>query len=232
VTEKATAKVSLTVAVSVSLPFRLTLPAMRISTISLLPTGECRQALASRTLLREFRRSRRKVINKTGVATAEDLAKVMPSQERLEQVPCVIIECFERIPCNPCVDGCPQGAIKIEGNINNLPEVDYEKCTGCGICVSSCPGLAIFVVDRNYSKRKSDTEQQERTGLVMLPYEFLPLPERGEIVDGLSREGKKLCDATVVRVLNSKKQDRTSIISVVVPEELIMEIRNIRSRNS
>lgn len=161
------------------------------------------------------------MIEKTGIPTTEDLKKVIPSEERFKRGACVILECFERIPCDPCVDGCPQGAIKIEGNINNLPEVDFDKCNGCGVCISSCPGLAIFVVHKNYD---------EDSGLVMLPYEFLPLPNLGEVVDGLSRGGKKLCDARVVKVLLTKKQDRTAIISVTVPKELIMEVRNIRIR--
>jgi Fe-S-cluster-containing hydrogenase component 2 len=159
------------------------------------------------------------MIEKTGIASLEDLKKVMPSKERLEQGACVILECFQQIPCNPCSEACPQKAIRIEGNINNLPAVDYEKCTGCGICISKCPGLAIFVVHKNYD---------EHNGLVMLPYEFLPIPKVGDIVDGLSREGKKLCSAKVVRVLLTKKQDRTAIISILVPKELIMEVRNIR----
>lgn len=160
------------------------------------------------------------MIEKTGIASLEDLKKVMPSEERLNRGACVIVECFERIPCNPCAEACPYGAIRIEGNINNLPHVDYEKCNGCGICISSCPGLAIFVVHKNYD---------EHNGLVMLPYEFLPLPKKGDIVDALSREGKKLCSAKVVRVLLTKKQDRTAIISILVPKNIIMEVRHIRT---
>ncbi|MCK4353586.1 4Fe-4S binding protein [candidate division WOR-3 bacterium] len=170
------------------------------------------------------------MIKKTGIPTPEDLKKIMPSKNRLERGPCVILECFERIPCDPCVDACPRGAIKIEGNINNLPKVDFEKCNGCGMCISSCPGLAIFVIDKNYSKRKQPqaTNTNHELGLLMLPYEFLPLPKHGDTVDGLSREGKKLCNAKVVRVLLTKKQDRTAIISILVPKNLVMEIRNIR----
>ena len=159
------------------------------------------------------------MIKRTGIPTKEDLEKASPSDERLERGPCVILECFERIPCDPCVDACPKGAIKIEGNINNIPEVDFDKCTGCGLCISYCPGLAIFVVHKNYS---------ENEGLIMLPYEFIPIPEPGDIVDGLGRDGRKLCDAKVVKVINTKKQDKTAIISILVPKNLIMEVRHIR----
>ncbi len=157
----------------------------------------------------------------TGVPTAGDLKYVLPPDERLERGPCVVVECFQRIPCNPCTRACPSGAIKIEGNINNLPEVDFDKCTGCGVCIAHCPGLCIFVVHKNYT---------EKTGRVMIPYEFLPVPEKGEIVDGLNRAGEKVCDAKVLRVINNPKQDKTLIIDVEVPKNLINEVRMIKVR--
>lgn len=156
---------------------------------------------------------------RAGIAAPKELKKVVPSEKRLEKGPCVIVECFERIPCDPCVNACPHGAIMIIGNINNIPTVDFDKCNGCGLCISSCPGLAIFVISKNYSKRE---------GLVMLPYEFLPLPKPNDIIEVLSREGKKLCNAKVTRMLLTKKQDRTAIISIVLPKKLIMEARYIR----
>ena len=158
-------------------------------------------------------------IKRAGIPTKADVKKVSPSSDKLERDPCVILECFERIPCNPCVDACLRGAIKIEGNINNIPEVDFDKCNGCGLCIAHCPGLAIFMVHKNYS---------EDEALIMLPYEFIPMPEPGDIVDALGRDGKKLCNAKVVKVINTKKQDRTAIISILVPKDLVMEVRHIR----
>jgi Fe-S-cluster-containing hydrogenase component 2 len=159
------------------------------------------------------------MIKKTGVPTDEELVRCSPSGERLCSGPCAVLECFEEIPCDPCVNACPRGAITIEGNINNVPVLDYDRCNGCGLCVSRCPGIAIFVVNRDYS----DTE-----GLVMLPYEFQPLPEPGDTVEALDRKGLKVCDAKVVRVLNRKAQDRTAIVSLAVPKEAVMEVRNFR----
>lgn len=154
------------------------------------------------------------MITATGIPTQKDLERVLPPPERLAKGPCVIVECFQKIPCDPCVDACPGGVISIQGNINNLPVIDYEKCTGCGVCISACPGLAIFVIDK-------------KKGIVMLPYEFIPVPEKGNIVDGLNRRGEKVCDAEVIKVINTKKQDRTAIIHIQVPKELVMEVRNI-----
>jgi len=43
-----------------------------------------------------------------------------------------------------CEKACPFGAIKMDEN--RLPVFDLEKCTRCGICVSTCPrGLIKFV---------------------------------------------------------------------------------------
>ena len=40
------------------------------------------------------------------------------------------------IACGKCEKNCPEGAIKV---VNNLAVIDYDKCSGCGICRSVCP---------------------------------------------------------------------------------------------
>lgn len=40
------------------------------------------------------------------------------------------------IACKKCEKLCPENAITVE---NNLAKIDFEKCTGCGICVENCP---------------------------------------------------------------------------------------------
>ncbi len=40
------------------------------------------------------------------------------------------------IACRKCEKICPEGAIVVK---DNLARIDYEKCTGCGICVEGCP---------------------------------------------------------------------------------------------
>jgi Fe-S-cluster-containing hydrogenase component 2 len=128
----------------------------------------------------------------------------------------VIIECVEEIPCNPCVAVCPAHAISMK-DINALPRVDFEKCTGCTKCVGICPGLAIFVV-----KVTGDN------ALVTLPYEFLPLPKVGDIVDAVDREGKVRGDVKVVRI-NSR--GNTAVVTVQVEKALAMDVRMIRVRS-
>jgi len=157
------------------------------------------------------------MLERTGIPTDDDLEKVIPDKKRLAKGPVVIIECFQKIPCNPCAASCRLGAIKAFEDINDLPVVDFDKCTGCGICISSCPGLAIFVIDVNYS---------EKISLIKLPHEMLPLPEKGEEVYALDRDGSILGKAKVVRVLKIK--NKTHIISLEVPKSMVMKVRSIK----
>lgn len=157
------------------------------------------------------------MLEKTGIPTDDDLEKVIPDKKRLARGPVVTIECFQRIPCDPCAISCKLGAIKPFKDINDLPMVDFDKCTGCGICISSCPGLAIFVIDMNYSDEKS---------LIKLPHEMIPLPEKGEDVYALDRAGSILGKVKVVRVLKIK--NKTNIISLEVPKSMVMKVRSIK----
>lgn len=142
-----------------------------------------------------------------------------PSRERLLKGPCAVLECVQEIPCNPCEAACPRGAIKVGNPITNKPKLDAEKCIGCGLCISACPGLAIFVVDLNYS---------ENEAAVSFPYEYLPVPNVGDVVKAVDRSGTIRCDGRVIRVLDLPRNDRTVVITVVVPKDLGEEIRGIR----
>ncbi|MGI5849086.1 MAG: RnfABCDGE type electron transport complex subunit B [Christensenellales bacterium] len=46
------------------------------------------------------------------------------------------------IACGRCAKKCPQGAITMQ---NNLPVIDYDKCTDCGACVTICPKNIIAI---------------------------------------------------------------------------------------
>ena len=87
-----------------------------------------------------------RTLRSNGVLSKEELSELpgYPSLDVIAKGPVAVIECAELIPCNPCEAACPSGAIKIGDSINNLPVLDEDKCTGCGICISSCPGLAIY----------------------------------------------------------------------------------------
>ena len=155
----------------------------------------------------------------TGIPTKEDLAGVMPPAQRLAKGPVAMVECFQKIPCDPCAASCPAKAIQMGDDINECPKIDFDKCTGCGVCLTKCPGLAIFIIDETYS---------DTTALVKLPFEYLPLPEAGQYAMGLDRAGKELGWFKVARVVKGSSRNLTCTVCVEVPRELAMEVRNIR----
>lgn len=155
----------------------------------------------------------------SGIPSVEDLSKVIPPEEVLTKHAVAIIECFQCIPCNPCVAACPQKAIIMEGGINSLPKVIFDKCSGCGVCITKCPGLAIFVVDNTYTETES---------IVKIPFEFSPLPHEGQLVNGLSRDGQSLGWFKVIKVMKGIEPNLTSTIWIRVPRELSMILRNIK----
>lgn len=47
------------------------------------------------------------------------------------------------ISCKLCEKTCPEKAITMQ---DNLPVIDYEKCTGCGLCAQKCkPGCIVYM---------------------------------------------------------------------------------------
>lgn len=128
-----------------------------------------------------------------------------------------VIECTQNIPCNPCQDACKMGCISIGSNITSLPIVKSEvDCINCGMCVASCSGQAIFLVDEDCG---------DGTATVTMPYEFLPLPEVGMKGKALGRDGKVVCDAEVVSVKSLKAFDKTNLLTIRVPKEFAMRAR-------
>ncbi len=146
--------------------------------------------------------------DRTGVLTEDDLD--LPSEKQLHKG-VAVIECIQKIPCNPCVDICPTDAISME-NINAPPRVDFEACIGCGKCVAICPGLACFVI-----------KLEDDHALVTLPYEMLPLPGESDTVAALNRRGEKIGEA----IVHSVKKDDTPAITVEVAPELAMQVRAV-----
>ena len=156
----------------------------------------------------------------TGILTLKDLKKLglIPPESRLKKGPVAIIECPEQIPCNICVDACPFKAIEMN-KITDIPKVNWKRCTGCAICLSVCPGLSIFIVDLS----------RDDKALVTIPYEFLPVPKKGEEVILLNRSGKAVGKGKVIKIW---ERNKTWVVTIEVPKQLAMEVRAIWVKKS
>ena len=132
-----------------------------------------------------------------------------------------VIECTQNIPCNPCQDACKFGCIKVGDKITRLPEVNLEAaCAGCGKCVVSCSGQAIFLVDEDY---------EETSGTVTMAYEFLPRPAPGTRGTAYGRDGKAVCSAEVVSCRMNPSMDHTALLTIKVPKDMVMKARFFRA---
>lgn len=129
-----------------------------------------------------------------------------------------VIECYQEIPCDVCELVCQKGAIKIGTPLTKIPSFDAEKCSGCGLCVVACPGLAIFLIDPNFS---------ENEAIVTFPYEYLPIPKVGSIIEVVNRLGIVVGKGRVLEVRDAKKFDATRLVTVAIPKQLGQEVRGI-----
>ena len=104
--------------------------------------------------------------------------------------------------------------------ITRLPTVDAQaECVGCGMCVASCSGQAIFLVDEDAG---------DGWATVTMPYELLPYPREGETGVACGRDGQPLCPAQVVSCRTSPAFDRTALLTIRVPREMSMRARFFR----
>ena len=82
---------------------------------------------------------------------------------------------------------------------------------------SSMSSLAIFVV--NGAKEKAE---------ISFPYEYYPLPEKGQTVECVDRSGKVVTSGKVLRVIKSPKYDQTAVVTVEVDTEFLDIVRSIK----
>ena len=120
----------------------------------------------------------------------------LPTPERMMQKAFVQADCLYGFACNPCSFSCPQGAIT-KPSTSSTPTIDYNKCIGCMLCVSSCPGLAIFGYD-----------VQKSTCFLPIEYEA----QEGAEVYLVDNDGQKIGEGVIEKIL--KKSNKTNVARV------------------
>jgi len=90
-------------------------------------------------------------------------------------------------------------------SLTGIPRLDSDLCTGCGRCLSVCPGQAIVLFREEYGQSQST---------LTFVYEYLPLPQKGERVRAVDRFGAVLCNAEVIRVAQTQQQNRSPLVTI------------------
>lgn len=121
---------------------------------------------------------------------------LMPAQERINAKPFVQINCLYSFACNPCEFACSSGAIT-KTSTSDVPQIDFDKCTGCMDCVNQCPGLTIF----GYAPKKD---------LIFLAFEYFV--KDNETVFLVDNQGKKIGTGVIEKIL--KEPNKTNIARI------------------
>jgi hypothetical protein len=75
------------------------------------------------------------------------------------------------------------------------------------------------VVEKNYNAREAS---------ISLPYEMLPRPKPGSVVEAVDRSGRIVCRARVERVMDNEALDRCAVVTIAVPRRFYNTVRGIR----
>ncbi len=177
----------------------------------------------------------------------ETILKSKPGTTRSENIPekeegiYPIFHCSQEIPCNPCISVCPVHGITTGEDIRNTPrfigDEIGELCSGCGQCVTICPGLAVTLVD--YRK---DPENPT----VTIAHEFAKESvKKGDKVAVLDTVGGWLgeCEVEKVRpgaisvpgvpgVKPQKRKSKTFKVLVKAPKSMARQIAGIQIQSA
>ena len=130
----------------------------------------------------------------------------------------VQINCNQHIPCNPCKYACPREAIQMD-HLTDIPKPDLIKCTGCGLCITVCPGQACAVLDDSFSEVEAS---------LSFPYEYFPTPKLGQQVQAVNNDGEEVCCATVEKIDKKDFYDGTAIITISFRRDYAGKVTGIR----
>ncbi|MGM0484748.1 MAG: FAD-dependent oxidoreductase [Candidatus Krumholzibacteriota bacterium] len=139
-------------------------------------------------------------------------------QNDLEKYP--IIRCVQEIPCNPCVDSCPRGAIIIDDDtIMGLPRFEGE-CIGCMKCVTSCPALAVTLVLPSEKKKMSR---------VVIPYELSrDFISTGGEVTTVDMDAEVVGRGKITDFKEAPGDNKRLLVTLEVPETEAEKVAGIR----
>jgi len=145
---------------------------------------------------------------------------IEPKDEAAKVYP--VIRCVQEIPCNPCVEACPKGWVRLESeSIMSLPHWEME-CVGCLKCAVVCPGLAITVVDRRF-------DSTGKTAQVWVPWELdESTVSIGREVRLTGFEGEDVGSGIVRHVRNLKWMDKRKMVQLEVDSVLATSVAGIR----
>jgi Fe-S-cluster-containing hydrogenase component 2/thioredoxin reductase/bacterioferritin-associated ferredoxin len=174
----------------------------------------------------------------------EKILKSKPGDVRTERIPdkeegiFPIFHCSQDIPCNPCISVCPVHGITTGDDIRNVPrfigDEIGEACSGCGQCVTICPGLAVTLVD--YRKDPDNP-------VVTIAHEFAKdSVKKGDKVALLDTVGWNLGTFEVDKVRpgaisapgvpkappDKKKKSKTFKVMVKVPKAIAKQVAGIQ----
>jgi sarcosine oxidase subunit alpha len=128
----------------------------------------------------------------------------------------IVMRCQQDIPCNPCEASCKKGAIKIGDELNQQPSFDPALCTGCGNCLTACPGRAIRMVQYHYSPAHA---------VVTVAYEFADKLAVDDAVNLIDDDFKPIGKGNIVKIRTTHKKGGCSLVSVLVEKELALAVR-------
>lgn len=137
-----------------------------------------------------------------------------------------VIRCTQQIPCDPCVEACSKGSIKLsEDPLLGVPEFTGSECSGCAQCVMICPGLAIVLVDEGY-------DPSGNTALLTVPFEFPEDRVRpGDEVVTVGEAGKQVGTGKVADVRKGGKL-RRNLLRLEVPFADRLQVAGIRIQSA
>ncbi|MFA5850751.1 MAG: FAD-dependent oxidoreductase [Bacteroidales bacterium] len=134
----------------------------------------------------------------------------VPTSERMNAKGFVQIDCLYGFACNPCAFACKYGAIT-KTSTSTVPQIDFDKCTGCMQCVNQCPGLAIF----GYQFNKN---------WLFLPIEYKA--SEGSEVFLINNNGEILGEGTIEKILKNNNKTNTARVKATTLEgEALLAVR-------